>query len=50
MKIKDNMEKENDVHKLNEIDVENKSDNASSAKQDTRGCSHYKRKAKFVVK
>lgn len=42
------MEKENEVQKLklNEINQENKSDNTS---KDIRGCSHYKRKAKFVV-
>jgi hypothetical protein len=42
------MEKENEVQKLklNEINQENKSDNTS---KDIRGCTHYKRKAKFVV-
>lgn len=42
------MEKKSEVQKLklNEINQENKSDNTN---KDIRGCSHYKRKAKFVV-
>lgn len=44
------MEKKNGIQKLklNEIDQENKVENGIT-KQDMRGCTHYKRKAKFVV-
>jgi hypothetical protein len=48
--LPETMEKPNELGKLKlrEINQEKSEDNASS-KEEIRGCSHYKRKAKFVV-
>jgi hypothetical protein len=44
------MEKANELGKLKlEINQENKSEEGALSKEEIRGCTHYKRKAKFVV-
>lgn len=43
------MEKENEVQKLKLNEINQEENISENTEKDIRGCSHYKRKAKFVV-